>query len=281
MSLAVNVIYILAGIFLMALVATMLLFLLKIQPLRLVRLALGALGLLLIFGGIGLVTAPLSLMFCYILLSLTAFALGVLSVGWGNRIFPWFRPGDLRSGFLTTCVWALWSIFGFAIIYGLRSEKASVFLPVLLVGILPFVVPYLCWLSYNYWVSIPQLRYRRWYYDGQRVLPVLEPINVIQVNIHFTKTPDEAEPSFEGYLVEFPGDVDLGTLYQYFIYSHNNRHRDYKKSPITYIHNGRPVGWVMFKQGPGNERLYLDAGKSLRQNSVRDHDTILAQSYSD
>ncbi|MCE7059244.1 TssN family type VI secretion system protein [Dyadobacter sp. CY343] len=281
MNLAVNVIYLLAGSFLVAVVATVLLFLLKIQHVRPIRLALGILAFVLLFGGVGLVSAFSSLITGYIILGLFALILGSLSVGWGSRIFPWFKPGSLQSGFLTTCIWAAWAIFGFAVVYGLRSEKAAVFLPVLMAGILPFLVPYLCWISYQYWLSIPQLRYRRWYYDGQRVLPLLEPINVIQVNIHFTKIPDEAEPNFEGYLVEFPGDVDLGTLYQYFIYSHNNRHRDYKKSPIAYIDKGRPLGWVMFKQGPGNERIYLDAGKSLRQNSVRDHDTILAQSYSD
>lgn len=281
MNLAANVIYLLAGTFIAAAVVTGLLFFLKIQQVRLVRLGLGILGFLLVFGGVGLFSASLSLITCYLILSLSALSLGILHLVWGDKFFPWFQPPDFRSALLTTCIWLTWAIFGFALIYGLRSEKAAVFLPVLLAGTLPFLAPYLCWLSYKHWLSIPQLRYRRWYYDGQRVLPLLEPINVIQVNIHFTKIPDETEPNFEGYLVEFPGDVDLGTLYQYFIYSHNNRHRDYKKSPITYISNGRPLGWVMFKQGPGNERVYLDAGKSLRQNSIRDYDTILAQSYSD
>ncbi|MEO6282973.1 MAG: TssN family type VI secretion system protein [Dyadobacter sp.] len=276
-----SLVYLLAGILLMTICAMVLLFRMNVPQIRVVRLGIGAFGFLLIFGGIGLLLAYVSLINAFILLSLISLVFGTVSLIWGHYVFPWFNPGDFKPGFLTLCTWIGWSAFGFAAIYGLRSVKAPLFLPVLIIGILPFLIPYLCWLSYDYWMSIPELRYRRWHYDGQRVLPILEPINVIQVNIQFTKIPDEVEPTFEGYLVEFPGDVDLGTLYQYFIYSHNNRHRDYKKSPIMHSNDGRPLGWLMFKQGLSNERIYLDSTKSLRQNSVRDHDTILAQSYSD
>ncbi|WP_162794276.1 TssN family type VI secretion system protein [Runella rosea] len=177
-------------------------------------------------------------------------------------------------------VWSGWAAAGFAFVYGLLSPKATAFLPYLIVGILPIILPYLFIKSYDYWINIPPLKYRKWQYKSQVSLPVLEPINVIKVNIQFTKIPDESDPVFEGYWVELPSEKDLGTLFHYFIYSHNNRHREHKKDPIHVETGGKKLGWLLYKQNTLEQRIYLNTDLSLTQNNIMNNETIFAQSYS-
>ena len=277
-----SVVYSVSLSFLLALLASGTLLYFQFTQIRLVRFGMGILGHFLLFAGLGLVIAQLeSVIVSFIIFSAFSLVVGILHVVFGKKSFPWFAHQHLGFGFLTIFMWAVWSVFSFAFVYGLLSETASVFLPYLIVGITPFLLPFVLRISYFFWQSIPKLRYKRWHYDVNEALPILEPINLMKVNVQFTKVPDESDPSFEGYFVELPGDVALGFLYQYFIYSHNNRHRDYKKSPIMYQVNARPLGWVLFKKGVDNQRIYLDTSKSLRQNSIMQNDTILAQSYSD
>ena len=278
MDLSTNVLSVIGLSVLVAITTTGLLFYLKTAEIAVIRVVLGIMVALLVFGGAGLLLSKVvSLPTVFWSLSLLAFLVGTAFSIWGNRLFPWCIADDFRSGFLTILAWASWSLVGFGLVYGIMSEKSAFYLPSLTVGVLlPMLLPYIFKKSYDFLASIPTVRYRRWYFDPNNPLPVLEPINLVRVNMQFTKNIDETEPNFEGYEVEFPSDLALGALFQYFIYSHNNRHRDYKKNPIPYQHDGAPIGWVLYKQPTTNQKIYLNTDQSLVQNNIQNHDTIFA-----
>lgn len=264
-----------------AVLSTALLYIQEASKINGIRLFLGALGLVLLFGITGVALSKTrSLPVVFAVLSLLSLVSGIVYTVWGRRFFQWYTRESFASGMMTFIVWSGWAAAGFTTVYGLISPKATVFLADLIVGIVPIILPYLISKSYDFWLSIPQLKYKKWYYDPQVSLPVLEPINIVRVNMQFTRIPDEPEPVFEGYWVELPGDKELGTLFHYFIYSHNNRHREHKKDPIRVDINGKKMGWLLYKQNALGQRMYLNTDLSPVQNNITDNETIFAQSFS-
>lgn len=248
---------------------------------RIVRQVLGIIGALLLFGIIGLCVHNISsLPAVFSLFSISAFLSGIIYVVWSSEIFSWQSRPEFTVSLLTLTVLALWSWLGFALTYAFTSGKSNAYLSSLPVGVLPVFIPFLYLRVYEFRFSIPSVRYRRWYYDANRSLPLLEPINLITVTIQFTKLPDEAEPTFEGYAVQLPEGIPLGQLFHYFIHSHNNRHREHKKNPIQYSANGRSLGWLLYKQTL-NRKMYLDTERTLAENAIVNNETIFAESFSD
>lgn len=248
---------------------------------RRISLLLGALVCLLSAGTLALFTGDSAITVSFSSTAVLAGVIGLVMAVWGSKWSTWLHPGQERFYLMTFACGMCWGMCGFNLVFGLRGQEANAFLPALLPAWLVMLFPALYRLTDHLWKNIPELRYRRWYYDSDRALPILEPVNVIPVNIMFTKLPDERVPTFEGYEVELPGDIELGILYQYIIYSHNNRHQQHRKNPIAFTANGKPLGWVIYKDEPEQGRIYLDSGKSLRENRIRRHDKIIAQSYSE
>lgn len=264
-----------------AVIATALLFYLESSKIAIVRLFLGVLAILLLFGTMGLLLSKMhSLPIAFFLLSAISLFAGIIYNGWGDKFFPWYDRNLFIPGFVTNIVWASWATFGFTLIYDMVSAKPFLYSPYLIVGILPIMIPFVIIKAYDYWMNIPALQYRKWYYESTLTLPVLEPINVMKINIQFTKNPDELEPNFEGYWVELPSEMELGVLFHYFIFSHNNRHREYKKEPIQVAIDGKPLGWLLYKHQSSNQRVYFDTALSLNQNNILNNETIFVQSYS-
>lgn len=267
--------------FSIAVLSTLLLYYLEAPAIVSVRLFLGALGLLLLFGITGLSVSKMpSLPLAFAVLSVVSLLSGIFYTAWGGKFFLWYHQESFASGLMTFIVWGGWAATGFTLIYGLLSPKATAFSAYLTVAVLPITVPYLFIHLYNAWLTIPTLKYRKWYYESHLSLPVLEPINIIKINIQFTKVPDESAPVFEGYWVELPRDKELGTLFHYFIYSHNNRHREHKKDPIRVESNGKKLGWLLYKRNTSDQPIYLNTDHSPVQNNIMDNETIFAQSYS-
>ena len=83
---------------------------------------------------------------------------------------------------------------------------------------------------------------------------------------------------FEGYEVEYPGNVDLGTLFHYFI-SFHNKHREYRKKPIQFLSDNQlPLEWMLYKYSPQKKKVLLDTEKTLFENQIGGNDIIYATS---
>ena len=274
-------IYPLISALLLALLATGILLYMAMTRLRAVRLGIGMLGGFVIFGSLGLILAQTdSLVVSFAVLSLVSFGIGVALAAYGSLVFNGAESGEPWVNLLTGVFLAAWSWLGFTLVGGLLAPARLGWFPSLSVALLGVLIPTLFKFARHYWLEIPQVRYRRWYFDSTAPLPVLEPIDVVRVAVRFTKKPDASPPEFEGYTVGFPGQVPLGELFRYFIDSHNNRHRDYRRNPIQYVSNGRPLGWLLYQQ-VGESRQYLDTDKTLIENGISDQQTIFAESFTD
>jgi hypothetical protein len=267
----------------LAFILTGILWYLKKADLLIIRIILGLMGSLLLFGGIGFVTAQtsVSLPFMFWQLVFVGLLIGGLLAWRGHLAFPWSDDNTFTSPIITTAIWTVAGMLGFSMVFGMLSTHVADDALYGSVGIVSLFLPVVLKIAYTYWCSIPELRYRRWYYNPASFLPVIEPIDVVRVNIQFTKAPNESPPIFEGYWVDLPSGMELGTLFHYFIYSHNNRHRDYKRNPIPYTHEGQPIGWVLYKKTNTDKTVYLNTETSLKQNTVGENDTIFAEGFTD
>ena len=255
---------------------------LKKAEISTVRLFLGIMGNTLLFGGLGLILSKnTSLPLIFWIVTLAAFLEGLVLVWKGQQVFQWYHKEDGLIESATTLIWIFVGSLSFITVFGVISSNPNQFATNSTAGIISMLIPIILNKSYQYALSIPRLKYRRWYYNPTAFLPVLEPINVIKINIQFTKIPNESVPNFEGYWVELPSDILLGTLFHYFIYSHNNRHRDYKRNPIPYTQGDLPIGWVLYKKNTAGQSVYLDMELSLKQNKIIESDTIYAQGFTD
>ena len=216
-----------------------------------------------------------------------ALLLGVVHILASRRLFPYVtegHPGERRPGggfwsemLLTGAMLFLIAGAFTALFQGLqRSDR---FLPALMLGLLPFLLPLLFLYAYNAWLAIPPKIYRKWFYPVDRAVPLIELNDTVRLNFRVAKAPDISE--LAQYTVKAPIDRTLHDLFHYMIYSHNAEENP--EHPILYHehnHEGSLLGWIFYKQSfLGLSKRFLDPNLTLTRSGIKPNDVIIARSF--
>lgn len=207
-----------------------------------------------------------------------ALILGIVHVMASRRLFTFQADG----GFWSELLFAGATIFFIAAAFtGLFQglQRSDRFLPALVSGLLPFLIPLLFLYAYEAWIAIPPKIYRKWFYPIDRAVPLIELNDTVRLNFRVSKAPDAAE--LATYTVKAPIDRTLHDLFHYMIYSHNSEENP--EQPIMYYeenHEGSLLGWVFYKESLGGlSKQFLDPALTLTRNGVKANDIIIARSF--
>lgn len=249
----------------------------KSSELGLIRWIAWLLGSLLFFALLGLITSRIeSLVARFVCLVAASLLFGAVYLILTPKTLAWWRRENISDVMIAALALYFTGITGYILVYSFMQHE-SPFQYVLLTGSLGFLVPTLALKSYDFWLAIPPLRYRTWHYPLHEPVPRLLPVDTVKVIMNFTPVPGK-NAAFEGYEVEYPGNVALGQLFHYFI-SFHNKHREYRKMPIQYVtDNHMPLEWTLFKYSPQRKKIYLDTEKTLIENNIRGNEAIYATS---
>lgn len=158
-------------------------------------------------------------------------------------------------------------------------QRSDRFLPALVLGLLPFLLPLLFWYAYTAWLAIPPKIYRKWFYPVDRAVPLIELNDTVRLNFRVAKAPDVSE--LAEYTVKAPIDRTLHDLFHYMIYSHNAEENP--EQPILYHehnHEGSLLGWIFYKQSfLGLSKQFLDPALTLTRSGIKPNDVIIARSF--
>ncbi len=210
------------------------------------------------------------------IIQLSSLLLGVVYILLAPRTLNWWDSNEISVVFLTAETFLCWGIFGMSLVYGLLVKQAVVFLPYILLGTIPFLLPLLLLKSHQSLNSIPAKRYKRWRYPEGTPVPLLEPADPIEVIMRFTRLPDEPSSMDELKPVQFPSKKPLGVLFHYFVNFYNTK---MNKGKINYSNRGQMFEWEFYRLKMPNQREYLDADKSLIENQIQPNDIIYAESF--
>lgn len=211
-------------------------------------------------------------------LEVLAFLLGVVHVLVSFRLFPRLAEGNIGSDLLMagTILFLLAGAFTGLFQWVQRSEQ---FLPALVLGLLPFLLPLLFGYAYRAWMAIQPKIYRKWFYPVDRAVPLIELNDTVRLNFRVAKAPDDVALAL--YTVKAPIDRTLQDLFHYMIYSNNAEENP--EHPIQYHENnqeGSLLGWIFYKQSMGGlSKQFIDPALTLTHSGIKSNDVIFARSF--
>lgn len=241
------------------------------------RLVIWILWILVLFGLIGLVASKIeALPYAYSTVAICSILFGILYLILAQATLNWWQRSRLEDVILLNLALLFFGLSGFSIVYLLLADTPG-YTAYLMAALLAFLLPSVLIKSYDYWMQIPNKRYKSWSYPIYSEVPKLQPIEPIKLMMNFTPVPSGKNGPFESYEVEFPTNESLSDLFHYFI-SFHNKHREYRKKPIQYLNGDMPLEWVLYKYTPQKKKLYLDMDKTLIENQVTSNEHIYAAS---
>lgn len=249
----------------------------KGSAVSILRWAIWLFWIFLLFAVFGFINSKTdSLITGFVTLFAGAFVMGLLYLILASHTLSWWRRELLFDIFIAGLSLYFVGLAGYILTYNLL-ENENQFQYLLLSGSPAFFLPAVIVASYDLWMKIPALKYRTWTYPVHEPVPRLVPVDTVRVMMNFTPVPGK-NADFEGYEVEYPGNVDLGTLFHYFI-SFHNKHREYRKKPIQFLSDNQlPLEWMLYKYSGQKKKVLLDTEKTLFENHVSENDIIYATS---
>ena len=248
------------------------------------KLLLYALGAVAVAAAVGAAFARSeSLVTVFWWLEALALLLGMVHLLASRRLFPYIAGGHPAGG----TFWSEMLLAGamlFLIVGAFTGlfqglQRSDRFLPALVLGLLPFLLPLLFWYAYTAWLAIPPKIYRKWFYPVDRAVPLIELNDTVRLNFRVAKAPDVSE--LAEYTVKAPIDRTLHDLFHYMIYSHNAEENP--EQPILYHehnHEGSLLGWIFYKQSfLGLSKQFLDPALTLTRSGIKPNDVIIARSF--
>lgn len=249
------------------------------KDIAILRLVIWIVWIFLLFSLLGLVaTKIISLTVNYFITLSGCLLLGIFYLIIAPITLSWWSRKTLKDILIGAIMFYFFGLSGFILIYNILSDQSTHFLYLLLGATPAFLLPAIALKSYDYWMLIPTLQYKTWTYPLHKPVPRLIPVDTIKVVMNFTPSPQKGNRLFEGYEVEYPGNVSLGELFHYFI-SFHNKHREYRKQPIEFITGNQiPLQWVLYKVSGSKKKVYLNTDKTLVENEIGMNDIIYAAS---
>jgi len=201
--------------------------------------------------------------------------LGILHLYCMAEYLKWTgNSKSLWAELLFTLIIAMLGSIGFIGVYRYVSPYGMEYY--MTSSVIFFIIPWLVNQVYLNATSIPERIFKKWFY------PVSEEIeepdedklkNLLVISFVIQKTLANAHET--NFRAKAPVDMELGELFYYFINDYNERHPQDK---IEYVDSsGEPYGWIFYEKPQffGLRTKYIDAGKTIFNNSIKENNVII------
>lgn len=201
--------------------------------------------------------------------------LGILHVNWMQEYLKWAgNPKVLWAEFLFTVIIAMLGSIGFMSVLRYFSPYGMEFY--MTTSVICFIIPWMVNQVFLNAISIPEKILKKWYYPVSEEIeePDEDKLKNLLV-ISFVIQKQLADTHETNFRAKAPVDMEMGELFYYFINDYNERHPQDK---IEYInHSGEPFGWVFYQkpQFLSWRTRYVDAGKTIFNNGIRENNVII------
>jgi len=231
------------------------------------------------FGLLGLaaVHSPWSFPLTQALLQLAIVLLGWLYAAQLPNWLGWYNPRVRWQGAL---ILLLTAALGAGAIFGLKWipwgkgqwEPAGFAL-----AVIPFMLPFFFWESYQAWRAIPPRRYKLWHYNPLAPSPDLSRMDLNNfMVIHFWMTRRYGENLYHDFSSKAPYQMRLNDLFAIFLTDYNQLKPD---QALQYVDGqGQAYGWLFYAKQPWwRRRRYYDPDRTFQDNFLRQGSIIVAQ----
>ncbi len=201
--------------------------------------------------------------------------LGILHVIWMQEYLKWAGNSKiLWAEFLFTLIIAMLGSIGFIAVfryfspYGMEYHMTT--------SVICFIIPWLINQVYLNSISIPERVFKKWFYPVSEEIeePDEDKLKNLLV-ISFVIQKQLADDHDTNFRAKAPVDMELGELFYYFINDYNERHPQDK---IEYVNgSGEPYGWIFYQKPQffGLRTKYIDAGKTIFNNAIKENNVII------
>jgi hypothetical protein len=236
-------------------------------------------GTVLAFGLLGLaaVHSPWSFPLTQALLQLAIVLLGWLYAAQLPNWLGWYNPRVRWQGAL---ILLLTAALGAGAIFALKWipwgkgqwEPAGFGL-----AVIPFMLPFFFWESYQAWRAIPPRRYKLWHYNPLAPSPDLSRMDLNNfMVVHFWMTRRYGENLYHDFSSKAPYQMRLNDLFAIFLTDYNQLKPD---QALQYVDGqGQAYGWLFYAKQPWwRRRRYYDPDRTFQDNFLRQGSIIVAQ----
>jgi hypothetical protein len=236
-------------------------------------------GTVLAFGLLGLaaVHSPWSFPLTQGLLQLAIVLLGWLYAAQLPRWLGWYNPQARWQGAL---ILLLTAALGAGAIFALKWlpwAKGHLEPAGFALAVIPFVLPFFFWESYQAWLAIPPRRYKLWHYNPLAPSPDLSRMDLNHfMVIHFWMTRRYGENLYHDFSSKAPYQMRLNDLFAIFLTDYNQLKPD---QALQYVDGqGQAYGWLFYAKQPWwRRRRYYDPDRTFQDNFLRQGSIIVAQ----
>lgn len=244
-----------------------------------ISLLLYVLGTVLGFGLLGLaaVRSPWSYASTFGLLQGALLLLGWLYAARLLRWLPWLDAG---SRWQQALVLVATAALGGAAIWALRWVPwARDHLPStsFIMAVIPFLLPFFFWQSYQAWVAIPPRQYKLWHYNPLAPSPDLSRMDLNHfMVVHFWMTRRFGESLYHDFSSKAPYQMRFSDLFAIFLTDYNKLKPD---QALQYVDGqGQAFSWLFYAKQPWwRRRHYYDPDRTFQDNFLRQGSIIVAQ----
>jgi hypothetical protein len=230
------------------------------------------------FGLLGLaaVRSAWSFPLTFGLLQLAVLLLGWLYAAQLPRWLPWLAERRWPSALALLGTAGL----GGAAIWALRwLPWAQGHLPPagFVMAMIPFLLPYFFWQSYQAWLAIPPRQYKLWYYNPLAPGPDLSRMDLNNfMVVHFWMTRRYGEDLYHDFSSKAPYQMRLSDLFAIFLTDYNKLKPD---QSLQYLDGqGQSFGWLFYAKQPWwRARHYYNPDYTFQDNFLRQGSIIVAQ----
>ncbi|MBO2013018.1 TssN family type VI secretion system protein [Hymenobacter negativus] len=214
--------------------------------------------------------------------TLALLQLAILLLGWlyAAQLPKWLKWYDANSRWQSVLILFGTAIIGACAILALHWVPwAKNQLPPagFATAVIPFMLPYFFWESYQAWQAIPYKQYKLWHYNPLAASPDLSRMDLNNfMVIHFWMTRRYGESLYHDFSSKAPHQMRLSDLFAIFLSDYNQLKPD---QALQYVDNqGQSFGWLFYAKRPWwRSRHYYDPDYTFQDNFLRQGSIIVAQ----
>ncbi len=141
----------------------------------------------------------------------------------------------------------------------------------------PFLIPFLLLIAWDFWEAIPAKDYLKWEYPVGLKPPFIQPQKnplILNFKIDLIK---EGLDFKEPFAYEMDGDKSLGDHMHFYIYHHNQKYTGEKTILISDPKNNIPYGWIFCTYNFIGIQRVLDFRVPIKELKLKQGSTIEVQ----
>ena len=244
-----------------------------------ISLLLYVLGTVLAFGGLGLaaVRSPWPYPLTFGLLQLALVLLGWLYAAWLPSWLPWLPAAGRWQAALALAGTAVLGAGAIWALHWLPWAQGGLPPTGFLMAVVPFVLPFFFWQSFQAWRAIPLRHYKLWHYNPLTASPDLTRLDLNHfMVVHFWMTRRFGENLYHDFSSKAPYQMRLSDLFSVFLTDYNKLKPD---QALQFVDGqGQSYGWLFYAKQPWwRRRHYYDPDRTFQDNFLRQGSIIVAR----